>query len=76
MISRYLTAVKVPEKIGIVNFFEKNIFMVFVPLKKIGPIILRLEIAAQTPTFWGCKGTCSKKLGFSELHYRMFCDLT
>jgi hypothetical protein len=30
MTSRYLTAVKVPEKIGNVNFFGKNIFMAFV----------------------------------------------
>jgi hypothetical protein len=34
MISRYFTAVKVPEKIGIVNFFGKKFFMVFDRQKK------------------------------------------
>jgi hypothetical protein len=65
MTSRYLTAVKVPEKIGNLNFFGKNIFMAFV----------RLEIAAHIPTFWKCSGTASKKFGVSELHRRMFCEL-
>jgi hypothetical protein len=36
MISRYLTAVNLFEKIIVVNFLAKNIFIVFVPSKKIG----------------------------------------
>jgi hypothetical protein len=42
------------------------------PSKKIGPIILRWLIAAQTPTFWGYWGVSMKKCGFSELHILVF----